>query len=212
MTQLVFVVLGGLNNIGAEILLVVDGNLDFATNAPSLWMSSHEVDKLLNGVVIRACANVKKQAVFGLQVFTDALEEPLVGIDLSIISMLDAEHKVDSAAFKEVFSETKVPRRDLEAMKHVGRDLVLMNTFVHYVSHIAHLEFLIAVQLHKALLKQNFLIEETFFTSQRLHAGWNVIVTIGDHGNQKIILREISVLGVGFQTIIVVKATLDGSL
>ena len=183
MTQLVFVELGGLDYIRAEILFLIDGNLNFTANTTSLWVSSHEVDELLNGVVIWACSNVQKQAVFWLQVFADTLEEPLVGIDLSIISMLDAEHKVDTTAFKKVLRETKVPRRNLEAMKHVGWDLVLRDAFVHYVTHITHLEFLVAVQLHKALLEKHFFIEETFIASQRLHAGWNVIVAIGNHGN-----------------------------
>ena len=198
MTQLVFVELGGLDYIRAEILFLIDGDLDFTTDATSLRVSSHEVDELLNGVVIRACSNVKKQAVFWLQVFADTLEEPLVGVDFSIISVLDAEHKVDTTAFKVVLSETKVPRGDLEAMKHVGWHLVLGDAFVHYVAHITHLEFLITVQLHKSLLKQHFFIEEAFITSQRLHARRNVIVAISDHGNEKIILGEVPFLGVGF--------------
>lgn len=161
-------------------------------------MSSHEVDELLNGVVIRACSNVKKQAVFWLQVFADTLEEPLVGIDLSIISMLHAEHKVDTTSFEIVLSEAEVPRSDLEAVEHISRDFFLRDAFVHYITQITHLEFLIAVQLHKALLEKHFLVKEAFIAGQRLHAGRDVIVAIGDHGNKKIILGEVPVLGVGF--------------
>lgn len=58
MTQLVFVELGGLDYIRAEILFLIDGNLNFTANTTSLWVSSHEVDELLNGVVIWACSNV----------------------------------------------------------------------------------------------------------------------------------------------------------
>ena len=58
MTQLVFVELGGLDYIRAEILFFIDGNLDFTADATSLWVSSHEVDELLNSIVIRARSNV----------------------------------------------------------------------------------------------------------------------------------------------------------
>ena len=42
-----------------------------------------------------------------------------MGIDLAVISMLDAEHEVDSAACKFSLNEVEVPCRDLEAMKDI---------------------------------------------------------------------------------------------
>ena len=42
-----------------------------------------------------------------------------MGVDLTIISLLDTKHEVDSAAIKVVLSETEVSCRDLEAMKDI---------------------------------------------------------------------------------------------
>ena len=57
-----------------------------------------------------------------------------MGIDLAVISLLDAEHEVDSAASKEVLSEAKVPCRDLEAMKDICRNLCRIDVIVHDVT------------------------------------------------------------------------------
>ena len=119
--------------------------LNFTADSTSLWVRSHKVDELLNRVVIRTRSNVKQQAVLRLQILADTLEEPLVGIDLTVVSMLDTEHKVDAAAAKKVLIKTEVPRSDLEAMKHIGWNLIRIDTIVHNVSHVSHLEILIAI-------------------------------------------------------------------
>lgn len=175
-------------------------------------MLTHEVDELLDGVIIRASTNIKHQAVFGLQVLADALEEPLVRVDLTIISVLDAEHEIDSTTSQVVSLDTEVPSRDLETVQKIAGNLIRINALVHDITHVAHLKVLVTIQLHETFLEEDFFIEEAFLASQRLHADRNIVVSISDHDHQEIILRKALVYRVCLQAVVIVKTASQSCL
>ena len=47
-------------------------------------------------------------------------------------------------------------------MKKVTRYLFGRNSFVHDITHVFHLEFIVSVSFHEAFLEQNFLVKEAF--------------------------------------------------
>ena len=212
MTKLVFVELRRLHKVRTERFRIVNSNLDFATNTTSLWMRSHEIDKLLDGVVIWTRANIEHETILGFQVLADSLEEPLVGVDLTIVPVLDTEHEVDATTTEVVSLDTEVPRRDLETMQNIAWNVIDFDTLIHDITHVHHLEFFITIEIHKAFLEEDFLIEETFLTGERLHALRDVVIAISNYNDKEIILREVSILCVRLQAIVIVEAASQGSL
>ena len=95
-TKLVLVKLGGLNEIAiVRTLLCVQINLDLTTAAAAAGLVGHVGVELHQGVVVRLGSNIQHEHVFRLDPLTDALKEPLVRVDFSIIPVLNSEHEVD---------------------------------------------------------------------------------------------------------------------
>ena len=166
MSELILVKLRGLDKIRTEILASIDIYLNFTAHTTSLRMLAHEVDEFLDGIVVWACSNIKHQTVLWLQVLADTLEEPLMRVDFTIVSVLDAEHEVDTSTTQVVSLDAKVPSCDLKAVQNIAGNLFRVNTLVHDITHIAHLEFFFTIELHETFLEEDFLIKEAFFTSQ----------------------------------------------
>ena len=205
MTQLVLVILSGLHTPRRKALVFLNVDLDLTADTSRLIVILHEVVELLKGVVVRPRSNVEHERVLGLQVLAGALEEPLVGVDLSIVALLDAEHEVDSATLQNLVLDTEVPRRALETMQEVRWDVGFWHALVHYVTHLLHLEIAIAVRIHEPLLEEHLLVKEAFVASQLLELRLQVLVAIDDDTDEEVVLRKVR-LGVDFQTIVVVKA------
>ena len=60
-------------------------------------MFAHEIVEFLNSIFVRSRSNVEQKGELRLEILADTLEEPTMGVDLAVITLLDAEHKVDSA-------------------------------------------------------------------------------------------------------------------
>jgi len=88
-----------------------------------------------------------------------------VRVDFSVISLLYAEHEVDTATAQDIRLDTKIPSRNLEAMENVCGNFIERYIFIHDITHIFHLKLVVTVRLHEALLKEYFLIKEAFITS-----------------------------------------------
>ena len=54
-------------------------------------------------------------------------------VDLTIITLFDAEHEVDAAALKDLILNTEVPGSGLETMQDVGGDLIFRHPWIHDV-------------------------------------------------------------------------------
>jgi hypothetical protein len=109
----------------------------------------HVLVELVNGIVVRPCSNIKHETKLWFQVLTNSLEEPLVTINLTVISVLNGEHEVDPSCLKVVLLQTEVPSTNLKHMDNVARYL---STLVHQVSHIHELIFTISVLGHETFL------------------------------------------------------------
>ena len=114
--------------------------------------------KLHYSIIISLCSYVKHKHHFRFQILANSLEEPFVRVDLTIVTLLDAEHEVDAATLENLLLNAEVPGCDLEAMKQIGRNLVLGDFLVHDVTHLLHLKLVVFAKLHEALLEQLLLI------------------------------------------------------
>ena len=121
-------------------------------------MVQHEAVKFLQGVIVRLRTNIEHQRILGLDILADRLEEPFVRVDFTIVTLLDAEHEVDAAPLENLLLNAEVPGGHLEAMKQIGRNLILREILVHDVTHLFHLELLVLAKLHEALLEELLLI------------------------------------------------------
>lgn len=132
-------------------------------------------------------------------------------VDFTVIALLDTEHEVDPAPLEQGLVNAEVPRCALEAMQKVGRHSLGVHFWVTHISHVLHLELLVAIQVHKALLKEDFFVQEAFVSSQFLETVWDAVITITDDHDEEVVLSELSVL-VELQAIVVVEATSQGRL
>ena len=69
--------------------------------------------------------------------------------------------------------------------------LLCGNIWIHDVADILHLEFVVAVDLHKVLLEENLLIKELLFSCQNFQACRNLFIAITDNHNKEVIFGEV---------------------
>jgi len=136
----------------------LDLDLDFTAYASSLGMFAHEIVQFLNSVGIWARSNIQQKRELGLEVLADTLEEPFVRVDFTVITLLDAEHEVDPASLEQGLVYAKVPRCALKAMQKVVWHILGIHLWVTHISHVLHLELLVTIQVHKALLEEDFFV------------------------------------------------------
>ena len=117
MAELVLVELRCLHHVAGRIGFRLDIYLDLTTDTTSLGMPKHVVVKLLQGVLIGSCSNIKHQSELRLDILADSLEEPLVRVDFTIVTVLDSKADMHAPTLKHVVSETDVPSRVLEDMQ-----------------------------------------------------------------------------------------------
>ena len=158
MTKLVLEELCSLDHERGARGLCLDIDLNLSADTSSLRVVQHEAVKFLQGVIIRLRTNIEHQRILGLDILADRLEEPFVRVDFTIVTLLDAEHEVDAAPLENLLLNAEVPGGHLEAMKQIGRNLILREILVHDVTHLFHLELLVLAKLHEALLEELLLI------------------------------------------------------
>ena len=109
MAQLVLVELRGLDEIGRVTHLnAVEINFDLTAAASSARVVQHVLVQLYQRVVGRLGANVKHHHLFRFYELANSLEKPLVRVDLPIIAMFDAKHKVYPVRFQNVELESEI--------------------------------------------------------------------------------------------------------
>lgn len=171
-------------------------------------MISHEVVKLLESIVVRFSTDIKHKTVLRLKILANSLEEPFVRINFAIVPLLDAEHEINTSSFKDFRVNSKIPSCALKAMENISGDFIIFDVIVHNISHGLHLEIVVTIRVHEALLEQNFFVKETFLTCHEFETRRNTIVTINDDDDQEIIFGEIR-LWVQFESVVVMNTTLE---
>jgi len=177
-------------------------NLDLTANTSSLGVFTHEVVKFLDSIFVRSRSNIEQKGELGLEILADTLEEPTMGVDLTVVTLLDAEHEVDSATSEHILLNTEVPCRNLETMQDVGWNVTFFDLWVHDILHLLHLEIVVTIDIHKAFLKENLLIEESFVSSQSLKAVRYTLVSITNYHHKEVIFGELC-LWINLQAIVV---------
>ena len=128
-------------------------------------MVDHVVIQALQRVIIWPCTDVEQKAVLGFKVLADGLEEPLVRVNLAIISLFNTEHEVYSMAPELLIFNAKVPGRHLEAVQDIARGLFFRHFLVHDVFHLFHGVVLVFVDVHEPFLEENLFIQKALLTS-----------------------------------------------
>ncbi len=154
-------------------------------------MLAHKIVQLLNGVFIWSRSNIEQESELGLKILADTLEEPTMGVDLTVVTLLDAEHKIDSATSEHILLNTEVPCRNLETMQDVGWNVTFFDLWVHDILHLLHLKIVVTIDIHKAFLKENLLVEESFVSSQSLQAVRYTLISITDYHHKEVIFGEL---------------------
>jgi len=128
-------------------------------------------------MLIWSSTNIKHETKLWLKVLTEALEEPFVRVDFTIVSLLNSEDEVDSTHLKMIFLKAEVPSLNLEHMNTIGWNL---NPRFHEVTHIFHSPFAFTVLFHEAFLLEDVKIEELLFGGILLERFGDGLVTITD--------------------------------
>ena len=110
------------------------------------------VNKLEKGILVRLRTNIQHKTEFRLKILANRLEEPLVRINLSIVSVLDSKHNVEPSAFEVVILiKTNIPSCHLEQMKQVLWPIFLGCILSHKCLYFFHLVIVVFL-LHEAAL------------------------------------------------------------
>ena len=120
--EFVLVELRGLYQITFSIIHEVrlrHVDFNFAATTPAPFVVLHLLVELEKSVRFWSGSNVEHEAEFGLDILADALEEPLVRVDFSVVPMFDGEHEIYPAGFQNVGVEAEVPRSHLEDVQNV---------------------------------------------------------------------------------------------
>jgi hypothetical protein len=98
-----------LNEIGRVTHLhVVEINFNLTAAASGARVVQHVLVQLYQRVVGRLGADIKHHHLFRFDELANALEKPLVRVDLPIIAMFDAKHKVYPVRFQNVELEPEI--------------------------------------------------------------------------------------------------------
>lgn len=132
MTQLVLKELGSLEQPRTEsTTLSIKIYLNLSTAPAAVLISLHVSVELEQGVIVHTSTDIQHQAKVWLQVLADSLEEPLVRVNLTIVSMFNSEHDVHATALQVVVLEAQVPSRHLPQVKNIFRDVFFLDTTIH---------------------------------------------------------------------------------
>ena len=68
---------------------------------------------------IRLCTDIKHKTLVWFQILAEPLEEPLVTVDLSIVSLLHSKYKVYSSSFQDIIFKSEIPGLNLEHVNDI---------------------------------------------------------------------------------------------
>jgi hypothetical protein len=95
-TELIFVVLRELYEGSLTESCNID--LDLTAASSAIWMQVHVPNELLQGMLVWPRTDIEHNAVFRPDMCANTLEEPLMTIDLAVISLFNSENEVDPIA------------------------------------------------------------------------------------------------------------------
>ena len=157
--------------------------------------------------MVRSGTYIEQKGKVGLEVLANTLEKPFVGVNLPVIALFYAKHKVYSATLKKCIFDAKIPCRALKDMQDICWYFLGGNALIHNVAHVLHFEVAITVNVHKSFLEENFLVKEPFITSDLFEAARDIFVAINYYDYEEIVLSEVR-FGVNLETVVVVENAL----
>lgn len=162
-------------------------------------------------VVIGSGTNIKHEGVLWLDVLADALEEPLVTVDLTIVSLFEGKDEVDSSSVQRLLFKAEVPGACLEQVEAVLLDLLFWDTF-HQLLHGLHFPFAGSLILgHVTIILKIFNVKELIFGGKLFELFSDLLVTITNQDNDQILLAHVNIL-VHIHGVVVLDDTLQGDL
>lgn len=130
-------------------------------------------------------------------------------VDLTIISLLEAKHEIDSSSLELFLLQAEIPGADLEQVKAVLWERISGKVLVHELIHSLH--FPLATNLfHVAVLSEIALIKEFMLDGIVLERLWYSVITITDYGDDDVLLTHAQVF-IHVHGIVVLDNTFHGS-
>lgn len=129
-----------------------------------------------------------------------------MGINFSIVSLLNSKDKINATSLEYVISESEVPTLHLKHVNYVGGGLY---SGVHQIPHLLHLKLPIPILLHKPLLRHHIQIKELLLCCIFLETLRNPLVPITHQKHNEVFLLEIQIL-IDPQFVVVVDHTCQG--
>ena len=163
-----------------------------------------------NGVRLGFRADVVQQAEVCFEKFVDALEEPAMRVDLSLVTLFNRKEKVHPPLVQILLLQPEVPRRHLENVQQVLGQVFRWNAVVHNVVHGLHLVVAISILFHEASAHELLLIKEALVSRELLEALRDVVVAIADEEDAEVVLRELG-LRVHAHSVVVVDDATESS-
>lgn len=112
-----------------------------------------------------------------------------MGVDFSIVAVLDTEAEMDTPTLEHVVTEADVPRCHLENMQQVLGYILVLDRLVHDVTQGAHLILaILGVSFHETFSFKDALIEEAFIARQLLEALGDIVVPVTHYEDQEVVL------------------------
>lgn len=113
-------------------------------------------------------------------------------VDLTIVSLLNSEDKINSASFKCFLFEAEVPGAGLEQMQTVLRDVCFCHRWVHQLLHRLHLPFASFLD-HEASGLELVNVEELVLSSIILKPLLYLVISVTDAAHHHVLLLELNV-------------------
>ena len=173
---------------------------DLTAASSTIIILEHVLIELCDGIVVGSGTDIKHECILRLQVLADTLEEPLMTIDFTVISLFNSENEINSSTFEGLIIESEIPGANLEKMQDVLG--YIFDFLVHQLIHSLHLPLSISVLLHETLLFENFDIKELIFRCIFLERFWNPFISITNEHDNKILLTHFDV-GIHVHSVIV---------
>ena len=167
---------------------------NFSANTAATIIHLHVFIKLCDSIVISSGTDVKHECIFRLKVLADALEEPLMRVNLTIVTLLQSKNEIDSSTVKLVsVFEAKVPSAYLEQMEHVCRDVFSLDIVLHQLLHSLHSPFSLSFLNHVSFSFQEIFIKEFVFSGKLFKGIRNPIETITNTDYYQILLPHFQI-------------------
>ena len=132
-------------------------------------------------------------------------------VDLSVISVFNAKHKVYSPSLKDFFFNSEVPSAHRKDVQQVVGDLLFGHIAVHDVEQTPHPVLVVLAVDHEVSFDHHFLVQKLLLSCKRFEAFGNFVIAITDDADDKIVFAEVG-LRILLKGIVVLKKPAKGIL